>query len=77
MLSKRYIVIGGYVRSRNDGDVHYIEAVELVSLYGVNPAECILVDRGEEVRKLAGIEHDPNRWVRLYPREDGKYVLPR
>lgn len=69
---KKYLVIGGEVISRHDGQRHYVSAQQLVRLYGLNPSQCILVE-----------EVDPSRaygyrkgMVRLYPRYDGDYTLP-
>ncbi len=41
---KKYIVIGGYVNSRTDGQRHYVNAMELCRLYKVHPSECLLVE---------------------------------
>lgn len=73
---KKYLVIGGYVHSKNDGHRHYIPASTLVRLYGVNPHDCLMADRNEVDRVLMGI--DPMKrslLVRLLPRYDGNYSL--
>lgn len=48
--SKKYLVRPGRIRSINDGDLHFIEAEELMRLYGVRRQECIIMggfrDRG-------------------------------
>ena len=41
---KKYIVIGGYVQSKSDGDRYYINAIRLCELYKVNPMECYLLE---------------------------------
>lgn len=69
---KRYLVIGGNVISKNDGDEHYISARRLVDLYRVDIAECVLVDDGriETVRGL-----NTHGLITLTPRYDGNYTL--
>ena len=44
-MKKKYLVIGDYVISKNDGQRHYVSAKELVSLYGVDKRECELFDK--------------------------------
>ena len=39
-LEKKYLVLGGYVNSKNDGQRHYIGCNKLMKLYGVSPNEC-------------------------------------
>ena len=67
---KRYVLHPGYIKSRSDGDWHYIDAYRLAKLYGVPLHECIVVDANRpetfRSRDLSGFKH-------LYPREDGKY----
>lgn len=41
MNKPRYIVYPGYVMTLN-GQRHYVNAADLVRLYGVNPHECII-----------------------------------
>jgi len=42
-MTIRYILRPGTVTSRTDGDRHFITAGQLARLYGVNPAECLVV----------------------------------
>lgn len=44
---KKYLCIGGHIRSDNDGDIHYISPKKLPILYQVNPQECYFA-RGSE-----------------------------
>lgn len=69
---KKYKVLGGCIESKNDGDTHYISAMKLCLLYGVNPSECYLVDAHQrsELRRL------PDDLIELRPRYDGHYFLP-
>lgn len=41
---KKFIIIGDWVTSKNDGDKHYVNARELCRLYGFNPDECFLIE---------------------------------
>ena len=61
----------GYIRSRNDGDRHYINAKALVDLYQVKGKECITYVPGRmDPKKYASL-------IKLYPRHDGRYELPK
>jgi len=42
MVKKKYRVLPGYIKSKNDGDRHYISAGRLMLLYGVSSAECVI-----------------------------------
>lgn len=66
---KKYIVIGDWVRSQSDGQVHYISAEELVRLYRVRRSECILLNR----MALSEVRQFVLRILR--PQEDGHYSL--
>lgn len=66
-MKRRFRLLPGPVRSRNDDDVHWIDAPTLARLYGVRMGECFV---GEP---RAG---DPSDLVELYPRRDGNYQRP-
>ena len=68
-MSKKYALIGGYVRSQHDFDMHFVSANDLLRLYGLDPKICVLLDsrRPESLLRLN------NDLIRLNPREDGKY----
>ena len=65
------IVIGGEVRSKTDGDWHYVYAGKLCQLYGFNPKECYLIEE-KETLKLLGLS---STLPRFYTRYDGDYLL--
>jgi len=66
--AKKYVLFPGYVRSRNDGDRHYIDAPKLAQLYGVRLGECVIAnERGHSA--LLGL-------IELHPRSDGLYTSP-
>jgi hypothetical protein len=62
-----YLIRSGYVRSRNDGDMHRISVPQLVQLYGLRPGEWREYHRS--VDQYGGLPI-------LGPRNDGRYVLP-
>ncbi len=60
----------GYIRSKNDQEMHYISCGQLIQLYRLNPRDCKFWDdsnpdlfRGE----------DGLNYVHLYPRNAGDY----
>ena len=73
----RYVVHPGWVRSRNDGQDHFIRAGRLIHLYRVNPRECIIVPYPHTLADLDRaliIERTlPPDVEHLYPRYDGHY----
>ena len=74
MYQKDKIVYGGYVKSKSDGDIHYISAYKLLKLYKLKPTECILIDEWEDVEeKLRSYFIGGMKWYR--PRQDGNYEV--
>ena len=69
---KKYLVCPGYVRSKNDGDRHFISAHRLMNLYGVRPGECFVHVYGEP--PPCGI--DTSTLISLFPSVSGNYALP-
>lgn len=66
----KYFVYPDRTMSKNDGDIHYISAKQLIDLYGVNPAECQIILKPEDERG-----YDTSKITRLRPRMDGNYSL--
>lgn len=71
MSKKGYIICPGYVRSKNDGQIHYIGAGRLIELYELSH------------ELVCGVLHDdtkgfsnPEDYIFLHPRTDGDYRLP-
>ncbi len=67
---KRYVLCPGYVKSKTDGQEHFITAGQLAHLHGVNPAECYV--------RTWGMDPDlvPKHWEKLkhlYPSYHGLY----
>lgn len=71
-MKKKYVVYPGVIKSRFDGDRHYISAYKVMELYKVNPEECALIsdDRPDIILGL-----NLNHLIPLYPRNDGRYEL--
>ena len=63
----KYAVYPGFVTSRYDGDLHYVDSNSLMRLHGVVPQECIVVRGRHSLRGLR------KRLISLFPREDGHY----
>jgi len=61
----KYILHPGELKSKNDGDIHFISFKQLVRLYNLNPTECVAFDRFPYI-ELKDAMH-------LYPRYDGDY----
>lgn len=62
-----YVCWGGHVKSKRDGQIHYISAQALPGLYNVPVKQCIFEPH-----------HDilPARAVHLHPDSYGKYLVP-
>lgn len=70
-MKKKYVVVGGYIYSINDGERHYINANRLCMLYSVHPEECYLFDGDNHMR---GFRNTENLQV-LGPKADGNYSI--
>jgi len=66
-MAKRYLVMPGKVASKNDGNVHYVNARQLMDLYNVDPKECIIY-KGDQPLGYRNL-------IVLRPRYDGNYSL--
>lgn len=71
-MVKKYLCIGGYVYSKNDGDRHYISPYRLPDLYKVNRHECLYSEDGSD---LLGV--NTADYIILRPDPTGKYQLPK
>lgn len=70
-----YVLFPGEVRSKTDGDIHYITAPELARLYGVDYRKCKVVYRDKESSIRGWYRPQPDD-VALYPKSNGDYSLP-
>lgn len=69
--TKKYILYGCNVQSKNDRQWHYISAMQLCKLYGLNPEDCFFYN-DRIGKRMVGYPDLPI----LYPRSDGDYRLP-
>jgi len=70
----KYALYPGRVVSRNDGQIHYIDACRLAHLYGVNMRECVIVT--EDDARRGRFDRDIHRLEALRPKCNGNYHLP-
>ena len=80
MTRARYLIVPGYVTSEHDGQRHYVGAGDLVALYKVALADCIIapeprIDTIRE-RDLLTNRVETGELIALRPRGDGNYRLP-
>lgn len=71
-----FILIGGYIRSINDCDEHYIPAYQLATFYGLRNYDNFVILADEEIPPniMSYIEDDVNPFqIILRPRYDGDY----
>jgi hypothetical protein len=64
----KYVVYPGYVKSKTDGQRHWVSYQQLIALYHVDPKECI---NGSRPNTFV------DRYIPLYPRYDGNYEIPK
>jgi hypothetical protein len=69
-----FVLFPGEVRSKTDGDIHYITAPELARLYGVDYKKCKVVYRDKE-SSIRGYRPQMGD-VALLPKSNGDYSLP-
>ena len=65
---RKYLVVPMEVVSENDGDTHFINAGQLIKLYGVPPKECLVYGDNMAGHTIEGL-------IKLTPRQDGDYSL--
>lgn len=69
-MERKYLVVPGYIHSKNDGDRHFIGASQLMRLYGVKPQQCsVVTEDGSTYGRYKDM-------IVLRPRYDGNYTLP-
>ena len=70
----KYVIYPGYVRSKNDGQNHWITFESLCWLYGLNPKECINGDKGVGKDRYYLREYNLENYIGLSPRYNGDYL---
>lgn len=77
-MKPKFVLCPGMVTSKTDGDMHYIGAMQLARLYGVNACECEIYEPAPwwppSYYQMAEERH--KGLIRLDPRYDGNYSLP-
>lgn len=69
----RYYIVPGYIRSKYDKDIHYIDSATLIRLYDVSRSECLILDESSEYhRRLIDTAHMKGIKV-LKPNYNGDY----
>lgn len=73
---QQYICYGGWVKSIGDGEMHYIAASKMPSLYGVPREDCVMyINSDADLLKLRGYRED---WfkdkIKLQPISNGNYA---
>ena len=68
-----YYVVPGYVTSKYDGDIHYIDGPTLIRLYNVDPNKCKILNTNNryDTRLLQLV--DTSKIKVLEPRYHGDY----
>lgn len=78
MLNKKYLVFGGWVRSKHDRQSHYVAPRMVAYLYNVNPLECIFIADKAELNPQTFLPYGFNEnhnLIKLGPQTNGKYNL--
>ena len=66
----KYLLCPGWIQSQTDGDWHYVKANQLITLYKVNPSECIVMPKN-----IAGYSPS-DELIILSPKYNGQYIVP-
>lgn len=64
-----YILHPGYIRSKTDSDIHFIDGVQLMKLYNVHWRNCVVIPHGAPTPEF----YNDSTYIHLYPRYDGNY----
>jgi len=67
---KKYLVVGGTIKSISDGDVHYISPAQLMHLYQVPRDLCVCVSNWTEKESLT---YRGTKLEILHPLSSGNY----
>lgn len=76
-MKPKYVICPGEVLSKTDGQRHYVGAMQLMKLYGVDPRECEIHEPAPwwPCSYYMAAEERQHGLPRLRPRYDGKYEL--
>ena len=67
-VGKKYLIFPGTIRSKRDGDEHYVTAHDIIYLYRVNHMECIIIRDKYDLRGI-----DQWEYIHLEPNWRGEY----
>ena len=70
-MKRKYVLVGGYVKSINDGDIHFVDSNRLRKLYRLRPEQCMSSYTEDDLRVNGG------KLTFLYPDHLGEYKLPK
>lgn len=70
-----FVLVPGWVKSRTDGDLHYVDGWMLHALYGMAQGQCVVFHEGRFINRGAQLWPGPSIW--LGPRADGQYAVAR
>lgn len=73
-VSYRFIIHPGWIRSKNDGDIHWISGAMLMRLYRVFSHESVIVDEKNFPGSEASYRERPGD-IHLYPNYYGNYYI--
>lgn len=76
-MKPKYVICPGEVISKTDGQTHYIGAMQLMHLYGVDLRECEIYEPAQWWPRSYYMEAEERTrgLPRLGPRYDGNYEL--
>jgi hypothetical protein len=75
MQDLKYILVPGWVRSKNDGDMHRVGIKDLIKLYRLQPNTWRPVCLKDYNLRNGLLKPPPTGLTYLRPRWDGNYVL--
>lgn len=73
----KYAICTGYIISKSDGDMHWLDASQLIKLYGIRREECIIIEEGDKNSERGYTSEFLDSLTYLRPRYNGDYLIPR
>lgn len=74
-MTVKYIVIGEYIKSRLDGEMHYVPCNRLIELYGVKKSECTCMTEEDTYIPYNDIIIQTSGLTILKPQYNGDYTI--
>lgn len=66
----KYLVFGGEVASKNNGDIHFVQSEKVAKLYCLSRNDVLLIDNEEKLRSI-----EQWKYFHLMPEYEGLYNL--